>query len=132
MNKILSSTPGLTDMLLNDHLFRFPFGWARLKAICAAVFFGLLLSSGAQAADYDPRQVEVLAGSCANCHGTEGRLAGAIPAIANRPASVLEAQMLAFKNDQEARVTVMDRIAKGYSDEEIRALAEYFANLDNQ
>lgn len=76
------------------------------------------------------RQVEVLAGSCANCHGTEGRLAGVIPAIAHRPAGVLEAQLLAFKRDQEPRATVMDRIAKGYTDDELRALAQYFANLE--
>lgn len=74
-------------------------------------------------------QVALMASSCANCHGTDGKLAGAIPAIANRPAGVLEAQLLAFKQDQQPNTTVMNRIAKGFSDEELKALAEYFAHI---
>lgn len=98
---------------------------------------GVLVLSGffmasAQAEDFSPRQVEVLAGSCANCHGTEGRLVGAVPAIAQRPASILESQLLAFKRDEASRATVMNRIAKGYTEAELRALAHYFANLDNE
>jgi len=118
-------------MTANNRLRSFPFSSFRLKPALTALVLGGFLISGAQAAEQDNRQAEVLAGSCANCHGTEGRLAGAIPAIANRPASVLEAQLLAFKNDEEPRATVMDRIAKGYSEDELRALAQYFANLDN-
>lgn len=118
-------------MRLNDPLRSLSLGWFNIKPISVAILLSAFWATAATANDFDQRQVEVLAGSCANCHGTEGRLAGAIPAIANRPASVLEAQMLAFKNDEEPRATVMDRIAKGYTDEEIRALAHYFANLDN-
>lgn len=106
----------------------------RIHSPFKATFGALLLASGlavaAPAMADQQRQLEVLAGSCANCHGTEGRLAGVIPAIAHRPAAVLEAQLLAFKRDQEPRATVMDRIAKGYTDAELRALAQYFANLD--
>ena len=100
----------------------------RLPALLVAT----LLPLAAHTTELDAPQVELLAASCANCHGTEGRLAGVIPAIAQRPAGVLEAQLLAFKRGEEARATVMDRIARGYSDEELRALARYFANLDNQ
>ncbi|SFB98474.1 Cytochrome c553 [Marinospirillum celere] len=103
-----------------------------LKTGFYALVLGGFLISSAQAEGFSQRQVEVMAGSCANCHGTEGRLAGVVPAIAKRPAGVLEAQLLAFKRDEEPRATVMDRIAKGYTEEELRALAHYFANLDNK
>lgn len=73
-----------------------------------------------------------MAGSCANCHGTDGRLVGAVPAIAGRPASALESRLLSFKRDEIEDTTIMNRIAKGYSDEELAALATHFANIDKQ
>lgn len=84
----------------------------------------------AYADDRSSAQTALLAASCANCHGTDGKLAGAIPAIANRPATALESQLLDFKHDEQTRATVMPRIAKGYSDEELKALAQYFSNID--
>lgn len=72
-------------------------------------------------------QAQVLAGVCASCHGTEGRLSGVIPAIAQRPASVLESQLLAFKRGETPHTTVMERLARGYTDEELALLARYFA-----
>ena len=98
-----------------------------------AALLGLVLSLctvSAHAQDREARQIELLAASCANCHGTDGRLQTAIPAIANRSARVLEAQLLAFKYDDQPQVTVMDRIARGYSEAQLKALAEYFATID--
>lgn len=74
--------------------------------------------------------LQVLAGACANCHGTDGRLGGAIPAIAGRPAGILEAQLLAFKRGEQPNATVMTRHAAGYSDAELAALAAYFSSLN--
>ena len=93
---------------------------------------GLLFSLSAQADPIPAERVKMLAGSCANCHGTEGRLTGAVPALAGRPASTLETTLLSFKHDDDASVTVMNRITRGYSDEELAALADYFANIDDQ
>jgi cytochrome c553 len=69
-----------------------------------------------------------LAGSCAQCHGTEGRppAGSALPALAGRPAAELAARLKAFKSGA-APGTVMPQIAKGYSDTQIDALAGYFA-----
>lgn len=96
-----------------------------------ALSLALLFVALPVAADSNPSsdQTRLLAASCANCHGTDGKLAGAIPAIANRPASALETQLLGFKHDENSRATVMNRIAKGYSDDELTALAEHFANI---
>jgi cytochrome subunit of sulfide dehydrogenase len=77
-----------------------------------------------------PAGVGALAANCAQCHGTAGRpVAGsAIPALAGRGRAELGAQLAAFKQGT-VRATVMDQIAKGYSDAELAALADYFARL---
>lgn len=94
------------------------------------------LALASQGAFADQRQVErqtaLLASSCANCHGTDGRGTTTLAPIAGRPAAVLEAQLLAFKHDDSSGATVMDRIALGYSDDELKALADYFAAQQSQ
>jgi len=62
------------------------------------------------------------AASCSGCHAPAPRAGAAIPAIEGRPAAEIVAAMLAFKAGSRP-ATVMDRIAKGYSEAEIRALA---------
>jgi cytochrome subunit of sulfide dehydrogenase len=47
-----------------------------------------------------------------------------VPRIAGRPAAEIVAAMEAFRTGQKP-ATVMDRIAKGFSDAEIRAIAEW-------
>ena len=68
----------------------------------------------------------ILSGSCAGCHGTDGHSPGAIPSIAGKPAEHLERAMKQFRSGQRPS-TVMGRQAKGYTDEEIKLIAEYFA-----
>jgi cytochrome subunit of sulfide dehydrogenase len=74
-------------------------------------------------------RVAAIAVNCANCHGTGGRLQTAIPSIAGKPESVLHAQLLAFRANGIPGATVMPRLVKGYSEEELVALARYFAGL---
>ena len=63
-----------------------------------ALTFALLLPALPALADdqANAAQTALLAASCANCHGTDGKLAGVIPAIANRPATALENQLMEF------------------------------------
>ncbi len=75
------------------------------------------------------RRIEIIAVSCASCHGTDGMLRTAIPSLAGRPASVLQAQLRAFREDQMPGATLMPRIAPAFTDEEIKGLAEYFSAL---
>ncbi|MFG1423338.1 c-type cytochrome [Roseixanthobacter liquoris] len=63
------------------------------------------------------------AASCSGCHGAAG---GAIPALAGRPAGEIVADMQAFRTGARP-ATVMDRIAKGFTDEETRAIADWIA-----
>ncbi|KAA5606176.1 hypothetical protein F1188_07045 [Roseospira marina] len=71
--------------------------------------------------------VEVMAGACAFCHGTDGNGVGAsIPSIAGLPIETFTYMMTSYR-DGTNPATVMDRIARGYSAEQIEALATYFA-----
>ncbi len=69
----------------------------------------------------------MLGNTCAGCHGTNGVSNGpASPSIAGFDYDYLVEAMKAFKED-ERRTTIMSRIAKGYSDEEIEAMSKFFA-----
>lgn len=69
----------------------------------------------------------VLSNTCAGCHGPNGVSAGSpIPSIAGISAVSMEMIMQAFKTDKRP-ATVMNRIAKGYSDEDIKEIATFFA-----
>ena len=74
--------------------------------------------------------VSVLAGSCANCHGTDGRSQTVIPNLAGQPEDQLRQKLYAFKSENPpANTTVMDRLVKTLSDEQMDALAQYFATI---
>jgi sulfide dehydrogenase cytochrome subunit len=69
----------------------------------------------------------VLALSCAACHGTDGKSPGAIPAIAGKNRAFIEGALSDFKSGKRTG-TVMNRLAKGYTDDEIKALAVFFSD----
>ncbi len=96
----------------------------------AAVILTIAAGPRTAVADQPLFDVSLWAAACANCHGTDGRSPGSIPSIAGRPASVLEAQLLAFKSDTPpVGTTVMGRLAKGFSDDQISALALHFSQI---
>lgn len=70
--------------------------------------------------------VRNLASACAMCHGTNGVSAGGIPSIAGQSREYLEAQLQDFRAGRRP-ATIMQQIARGYSDQEIAMLASYFA-----
>ena len=80
------------------------------------------------AAQDDALRLRALAATCAQCHGTDGRAVpgSIVPPLAGRPAAGLVQRLMAFKAGS-APSTVMGQLAKGYSDEQIRRLADYFA-----
>src|SRR5215510_5101104 len=65
------------------------------------------------------------ASSCSGCHAPR-RFDTAVPPLAGRQAADILAQMQAFKSGQKP-ATVMDRIAKGFTDAEIEAIADWYA-----
>jgi cytochrome c553 len=98
----------------------------------AATVVALLLVTVAAAAVAQPTaaslQARSLAATCAQCHGTDGQpVDGAVvPGLAGLGASYFVEQMKAFKSGTRS-ATVMQQLAKGYSDAQIEALAAYFA-----
>ena len=97
------------------------------RTISSVAVVALALSGVAQADETAPA---VLAGSCAACHGIDGRspTTSNMPALAGKTAQQLSVSLKAFKTDQ-VPVSIMNRLAKGYTDAEIDALAAYYANL---
>lgn len=67
-----------------------------------------------------------LAAACATCHGTNGINAGGLPNIGGMPREYLAQQMRDFR-DGKRSATIMHQIAKGYTEPQIAALAEFFA-----
>jgi sulfide dehydrogenase cytochrome subunit len=70
----------------------------------------------------------MLGDTCGGCHGTDGASMGpATPNIAGLSETYFTDTMLAFKSGDRPS-TVMGRIAKGYSEEEIKLMAGFFAS----
>jgi cytochrome c553 len=67
-----------------------------------------------------------LAANCTGCHGPAGASTGGIPAINGMEAARMVELMQAFR-DGRREATVMHQHAKGYTDEQIRAMAAWFA-----
>ena len=79
------------------------------------------------ASNLTPLGVRALAANCAACHGTNGKsVGGAIQGLAGANKEYFIAQIKAFKEGKR-EATVMHQIAKGYSDAEMSALADFFA-----
>ncbi len=96
----------------------------RELAKCAAVAAGLLATqvtmAGASGA--------MIGRTCNGCHGTDGVSQGYAPSLKGLPANYLKQTMQDFKSDKRPS-TIMGRIAKGYSTDEIAAVAQYFGGL---
>jgi len=70
-----------------------------------------------------------LAGQCAQCHGTDGRAqpGAEVPGLAGLQASYIAEQMKAFRSGSRPS-SVMQQLAKGFSDAQVDQLARYFAS----
>lgn len=90
-----------------------------------------VLAAGAPAAEAQQADGRVLALSCFNCHGPGGKSPGEIPSIAGKTEDFLKNALTDFRDGKRtgASATVMGRLAKGYSDAEIDAVAKYIATL---
>lgn len=73
----------------------------------------------------EPPAGRLLAAQCAQCHGTNGR--GGFEDIAGKPASDLYGDLREMK--QRPPETIMDRQARGYTDAQLRAIADYLSSL---
>lgn len=87
----------------------------------------MLLSCAGAAMAQDGVLARNLAAVCANCHGTDGHAQGSLfKPLAGMPADALIAAMNGFRGVAPP-TTVMQQLARGFSDEQIKAIAAYYA-----
>ena len=68
-----------------------------------------------------------LAATCANCHGVNGNAQGDMKPLAGMTSEKMLAMIADFKSGAQP-ATIMHQIAKGYSDEQMKLIAGYFAS----
>jgi cytochrome subunit of sulfide dehydrogenase len=91
------------------------------KATAAAI--GFLSIAAAAAASAEP---PAGAASCSGCHPSSARVSSPVPRLTGMDRPAIVKAMQDFRSGQRAG-TVMDRIAKGFTDEEVQAIAAWFA-----
>lgn len=91
------------------------------KVLLAAALTGLTSTAAAQT------DIAGLARTCNACHGVAGVSAGtSMPSIGGLPREYLRRVMKQWKYGERSAIT-MNRVVKGFSDDEIDALASYFS-----
>lgn len=92
----------------------------------------LLFTVGQAASAQDDFAVNrLLASQCAQCHGTDGYARGDIDEIAGEEARDLYEDLADMKGEDRPE-NIMDHQALGYTDDQIRRIAAYFATLPEQ
>jgi len=103
-------------------------GWGRVASRRAApwllVGMGLI---GSAAMAQDNTLARNLAATCSNCHGTNGVARGDMKTLAGVSADKIIAMVADYKSGAQP-ATIMHQISKGYTDEQIRLIAAYFAS----
>jgi cytochrome subunit of sulfide dehydrogenase len=99
------------------------------RLLSLAAILSVVSASAAHAQIAAPSlEMRSLAATCSGCHGTEGNAVQGetMVRLAGLPKDYIVLQMLAFREGKRP-ATVMHQISKGYSPEQIEALATYFA-----
>ena len=84
-----------------------------------------LSSLAATTVSAQPPAGQLLASQCAQCHGTNGAGPG-FDKIAGKPAEDLYGDLLEMKYTTEIE-SIMDRQARGYTDAQLRQLAQWLS-----
>ena len=98
----------------------------KLSFLIVALLGTATVASAQSNPNPDPLTVRSWAAGCANCHGTNGRAEPGNESLAGANKDDLLKKMQDFKSGRRP-ATLMHQLAKGYSDEQIVAIAGYFA-----
>ncbi len=97
----------------------------RLHSLAVMALCGVLASPVSAVDEFTGRTI---GSACFGCHGAAGANTTSIPPIiVGVPAGYIETAMKAFR-DGSRPSTIMQRIARGYTDEEISAVAGYISS----
>lgn len=105
-----------------------------MRPLFATVAGALFLGAGTPvlASDLSNPDGEMLSHTCAACHGTYGHFDDDyMPPLAGMPKDRFVESMIAFRNGSRP-ASIMDRVAKAFTDEEIEAMGEFFAAQDKE
>ena len=95
---------------------------ARAAALALCVTLAFVLPAPAFAVEATPAG----AAACSGCHAAAVGVASPVPRLAGLDAADIVNAMQAYRAGTRP-ATVMDRIAKGFTEGEIRAIAEWYA-----
>ena len=79
------------------------------------------LTAAASAAD-----IPAGAAACSGCHPAKAGIDTPVPRLMGRDAAQIVAAMDEFRAGKRA-ATIMDRVAKGFTEDEVKAIAAWFA-----
>ena len=95
-----------------------------VNVVAAALLALIAVAAEGQAPD--PNLARNLAATCANCHGTNGMSQGGTESLAGVAKDNIVRKMQEFKTGNKP-ATIMNQLAKGYTDEQIALIAGWFA-----
>lgn len=81
--------------------------------------------SGAAEPAANRPSAERLAHACSGCHGTYGHALPPTPSLAGLPEDSFVSSMAEFKSGGRTS-SAMNRIAKGYTEQDIKSMAQFF------
>ncbi len=93
----------------------------RATQLIVASTIVLSMAGMALAADAPPG-----AAGCSGCHASNARVETPVPPLNGRPAADIATAMNEYKSGAR-KGTIMDRIAKGFSEQETQAIATWYA-----
>jgi sulfide dehydrogenase cytochrome subunit len=91
------------------------------KVLAAAIGLGAIAAATVTSAEPPAGAV-----SCTGCHPASTRVTTPVPRLAGLERSAIVRAMQEFRSGQRPG-TVMDRIAKGFTDDEVQAIAAWYA-----
>lgn len=100
---------------LDSTAFHRGYGWRRCLPLIGAIS---MFAVETCLAELDARAIAL---NCHNCHSAESTQ---IPSLTSLSSEQIDRMLLDYKYDKTP-ATLMPRIAKGYSDEELKAVADY-------
>lgn len=95
------------------------------KIYLAVTFVAGAAMTGVHAQTSD-LQARSMAASCSGCHGTNGAAAPGMAALAGYDKASMIKSMADFKSGARS-ATLMHQMSKGYSEQQVEAIASYFA-----
>ena len=98
----------------------------RSRTLAAGIAVSMMALAYVPQAAADTTRGELITSSCFSCHSIDGT--GNMPNLVGYPRDLLISQMKAFK-DGSRQGTIMNRLARGYTEEEIVLMGDYFAQI---